>query len=133
MSARETNEPHKTERVNTVLLHGKPAPPVPRSGHWATVRAEHLKQQPTCQACGGSHFLEVHHIEPFHLHQVDRHHYPLDRELDPKNLITLCESATHNCHLWVGHLGLWSSWNPEVREDAAIWLAKVLARPMHVK
>lgn len=108
---------------------GGPNPEHPRSPQWPAVRAAHLRKEPTCRACGGKLHLEVHHIEPFHLHQVDPARFPVDRELDQTNLITLCESATHNCHLWVGHLGLWASWNTDVRADAAAWLKKVQARP----
>jgi 5-methylcytosine-specific restriction endonuclease McrA len=47
------------------------------------------------------------------------------RELDPANLMALCRS----CHLFVGHLGSWESYNPAALEDAAAWLAKIKARP----
>jgi hypothetical protein len=46
-------------------------------------------------------------------------------ELDRANLITLCRDH----HFWFGHLGSWSSWNANVREDAAIWRAKIANRP----
>ena len=96
-------------------------PSKPRSPHWHSVRAAHLKAQPECAACGGKVRLEVHHIEPYHLHP--------DRELDPANLITLCEAKGHNCHLIQGHLLDWHSFNREVRRDAASYRAKVESRP----
>jgi 5-methylcytosine-specific restriction enzyme A len=89
----------------------------PRSGHWPSVRAAYLHDHPTCEACGKAADLTVHHIVPFHIDP--------SRELDATNLITLC----HTCHLVFGHLGDYQSYNPNVREDAAAYLAKVKARP----
>ncbi len=94
-----------------------------RSGKWAGVRAAHLKLHPTCALCGGSEALEVHHRKPFHLHP--------ELELDPENLITLCESKRDgvNCHLFCGHLGNFKSLNADVETDAAQWNVKLKARP----
>lgn len=89
-----------------------------RSPRWATVAREHLRRQPECQACGDRDANHVHHIRPFHV-------VP-DSELDPTNLITLCP----RCHLFVGHLGQWSSWNAEVVADAWTWRRKIIARPV---
>lgn len=82
-----------------------------RSPEWPKVRRAYLKANPTCAACGSRLFREVHHVEPFHLHP--------ELELDPANLITLCEMPFRNHHLKVGHLGNWKNWNPNVRADAA--------------
>jgi hypothetical protein len=73
--------------------------------------------------CGGSEKLEVHHKQPFHLQP--------EFELDPDNLITLCEANKGgvNCHLFVGHLGSFKSFNPNVMADAAAWLQKLKSRP----
>lgn len=79
-----------------------------RSPSWPTVRAAHLKEHPTCWACGNDRDLEVHHVLPFHL-------FP-HLELDPHNLLTLCETIGHNCHLNVGHLGSWRRYNPTLTE-----------------
>ena len=79
-----------------------------RSSQWPRVRREHLAKEPRCRWCGGADALEVHHIVPFH---IDR-----SRELDPTNLITLCE-APAVCHLEHGHLGYWRRYNPHVRHD----------------
>lgn len=38
-----------------------------RSPQWPAVRAAHLKKEPSCQACGVTDHLEVHHIAPFHV------------------------------------------------------------------
>jgi 5-methylcytosine-specific restriction protein A len=92
-----------------------------RSGKWAAVRAEHLKNHPNCGVCGGEKNLQVHHIKAFHLHP--------DLELDPKNLISLCEAPGKNCHLIFGHLWDFKSFNANVVEDAALWSEKLKNRP----
>jgi len=95
-----------------------------RSGHWPTVRKQHLARHPVCEVCGGSVKLEVHHIRPFHLHP--------DLELSPANLVTLCEADKDgvNCHLFVGHLGNFKSFNVDVLTDATHWSEKIKARPL---
>jgi 5-methylcytosine-specific restriction protein A len=95
-----------------------------RSGRWPRVRLEHLKDHPTCAVCGGKTNIEVHHIEPFHLCP--------ERELDPTNLLTLCEAPGHNCHFIFGHLLSWRSYNPMVRADAFAWRERIEDRPSHV-
>jgi hypothetical protein len=92
---------------------------IPRSPEWPKVRAQHLKMEPTCQACGTKKNLTVHHIIPFHI--------DMSKELDHSNLITLCEE--HHCHFVFGHLDSWFSYNIHVREDAKNWLEKVKNRP----
>jgi hypothetical protein len=62
----------------------------------------------------------VHHIHPFHL-------YP-NLELEPSNLLTLCETGG-NCHIMLGHLKNWKSYNLGVRKDAEVLLQKIKARP----
>lgn len=95
-----------------------------RSSHWPTVRKHYLGMHPVCAVCGGSEKLEVHHVRPFHIHP--------DLELDPGNLITLCESnhGGVNCHLAFGHLSNFKSWNESVRDDAAAWSVKLATRPI---
>jgi hypothetical protein len=99
-------------------------PDAVRSPHWPAARATHLKEHPTCANCGGTVKLEVHHIRPFHLHP--------ELELEPTNFITLCEAGHGgvNCHLAVGHLGSFKSFNVDVASDSAAYLAKVLHRPL---
>ena len=95
-----------------------------RSTHWPTVRKEHLAKCPTCAVCGSKDNLEVHHKQPFHLNPA--------LELDPNNLITLCESKDIgglNCHLIFGHLGSFKSFNKNVEEDAAAWNDKFKNKP----
>lgn len=93
-----------------------------RSGQWPAVREAHLRAHPTCAACGRRDELNVHHVQPFHI-------FP-SLELEPGNLVTLCEGDTVSCHLAFGHLMHWRSWNPAVRGDAALFLEKVKARPV---
>ena len=90
------------------VLQGKPFSL--RSSKWFEVRDLFVKSNPTCAACGGNIKLQVHHMQPFHLHP--------ELELDSTNLITLCESGT-KCHLEIGHLGNWKNFNPNVVQDAA--------------
>lgn len=73
-----------------------------RSAKWPKVRREHLKKEPKCVCCGRPKRLDVHHLQPYHL-------FP-DRELDPKNLITLCGDGWPGCHLMLGHSGDWSEY-----------------------
>jgi 5-methylcytosine-specific restriction protein A len=92
-----------------------------RSGKWPAVEKAHLKMFPTCAACGTRKLNVVHHIRPFH---VEPH-----LELVDTNLLTLCESPAHNCHLIFGHLLCWSSWNVDAVADAAAYLEKLHDRP----
>ncbi len=81
------------------------------------MRKQHLASHPQCELCGTTEHLNVHHINPYHLNP--------DKELDPENLITLCEASPSpalrglNCHLWAGHLGNWDAFNPRVRQVTA--------------
>jgi len=102
-------------------LFGRQADPsnvtgAPRSPQWPKVRAEHLKANPACAACGGRDSLEVHHIHGF----AERP----DLELDPRNLLTLCAS---DCHLVFGHLHAWTRINPDVIADVRSYRTKVEA------
>jgi 5-methylcytosine-specific restriction endonuclease McrA len=88
-----------------------------RSPEWKEIRKLHLQNQDECQACGKKSSLEVHHIIPVH---VDKH-----LELDPSNLLTLCD----RCHLVFGHLSNYRSWNKNVVEDCCVYFNKVENRP----
>jgi hypothetical protein len=89
----------------------------PRSSCWARTRSAHLKNFPSCAACGSKKDLVVHHIEPFSLNP--------SRECDLSNTITFCPF----CHLLFGHLKSFLSYNPSVVEDASWFLDKVKERP----
>lgn len=103
-------------------IQGKAPLGATRSPQWPKVRADHLKKNPNCALCNGKASLEVHHIQPFHIKP--------ELELDPTNLITLCEAKTNgiNCHLAFGHLGNFKSANPVVVRDAGIWNKKIRTR-----
>lgn len=90
-----------------------------RSHKWPTVRKNHLKEHSACVVCGDTKKLEVHHIKPFHEHP--------ELELEPTNLLTMCESKSYGiiCHLLIGHNGSYKSINPNVVEDAAAWRKKL--------
>lgn len=78
-----------------------------RSGRWPSVRRKHLASEGTCQSCGKSHDLEVHHITPVHAG---------GDELDPTNLISFCR----DCHFVVGHACDWHAWRDDVRVVARV-------------
>lgn len=90
-----------------------------RSSKWPEVRSEHLREHPCCEACGSCLKPEVHHIVPVHLDP--------DLELDPGNLITLCDKY---CHLIFGHLMNYKSYNKNVIKDSEVYYKKVKYRPM---
>ena len=91
---------------------------IQRSSQWPKIRKEHLNSQPCCAACGSCEKPEVHHIVPYHIDP--------SKELDPNNLITLCDKY---CHFAIGHLMSYHSWNPQVIEDARVYNIKVKNRP----
>lgn len=111
------------ELINNIQdkIKGKVPSGVKRSDRWPEVRSEHLKMEPICQCCGGKNKLQVHHKKPFHLNP--------ELELNPNNLITLCEDGSHNCHILFGHLRNFKSYNPNVVEDVKTWVDKVKNRP----
>lgn len=98
-------------RTITEVAQGKPAA-FQRSTKWASVRQLFVKSHPKCMACGCRvlRLLNVHHVRPFHL-------FP-ELELNPHNLITLCEGAGCNCHFAFGHLLNWRAYNLDVAADA---------------
>jgi hypothetical protein len=101
------------------VVQGKAPISAKRSGHWPTVRKHHLEKHGECAVCGDKDKLEVHHIKPFHIHP--------ELELDPDNLITMCESKSYGiiCHLLIGHNGSYKDINPNVVEDSKAWREKL--------
>ena len=101
------------------LVQGKAPLAAKRSSHWSTVRKHHLEKNGECAVCGDKNKLEVHHIQPFHLHP--------ELELEPTNLLTMCESKSYGiiCHLLIGHNGCYKNINPNVVEDSATWKEKL--------
>jgi len=82
---------------------------IARNGAWRTTRRAILDKQPTCEACGSTKRLQVHHRQPFHLHP--------ELELKEDNLIVLCMDV-NECHLHIGHSSDFHAYNPNVSEDA---------------
>lgn len=93
---------------------------VKRSNSWPRVQSAHLKEYPVCECCGCREGLEVHHKNLVWL-------FP-DLELEPGDLITLCEKR--GCHLAMGHLYSYRSYNPDIDADIVIWNKKVKDRPV---
>jgi len=89
-----------------------------RSPKWSKVRKEFLKTNQRCAACGSDTDLEVHHIIPVHINP--------ELELNSDNFITLCGRS---CHLLMGHLMDFRSWNPSVVEDSARINLSIQNRP----
>ena len=91
-----------------------------RSPLWPAVQARHLAGHPDCAACARPGApVQVHHIFPFHFCiALGRP----DLELDPRNLITLCQSKAGvqapDHHLLVGHLASFQSANLSVSQEA---------------
>lgn len=90
-----------------------------RSPFWRSFRRQWIIQHPSCAACGRTWFLEAHHIVPINIDP--------DRELDPTNIITLCddEDSLIRCHLKFGHLNDFWKQNPNVILDSASNLLKL--------
>lgn len=87
-----------------------------RSGAWARVRAEHLRREPACIACGRDKDLEVHHIRPYAKFPELELDDGKDGTGTDGNLCTLCADP---CHLVFGHLyDFRARYNLRVREDA---------------
>jgi 5-methylcytosine-specific restriction enzyme A len=109
-------------RALQMMLFGHPADRQGRrASQWPAVRREFLLLNKTCAACGGRENLTPHHVKPFHL-------FP-ELELEPNNLIALCEGSVFNCHLFFGHLGNWGSYNEQVRRHAKLMLNARVVRP----
>lgn len=92
-----------------------------RSSKWPRIRRNFLKLYPKCAACGSKKKIQVHHITPVHMDPL--------KELDPDNLISLCDSSKKNCHFQFGHLYSFHSYNENVKEDSKVWLEKISNRP----
>lgn len=83
---------------------------VKRHRDWGKVRKEFLKTHDQCAVCGTKKKLAVHHIKPVHL-------FP-ELELELSNLITLCQSRSHNDHFIFGHLLDWCDYNDKIIDDS---------------
>ncbi len=90
---------------------------VSRSSGWAKVRKERIGRDGGCRCCGKKKLLQVHHIRPFHIRP--------ELELDIDNTITLCG----RCHLLIGHLDNWKSYNNHLAHDVKIISGRIKGRP----
>lgn len=83
------------------------------------MRNEYIKNNPRCIACleDDPKKLQVHHLIPYSL-------YP-EGEYDQENMATLCKI----CHLLLGHLKNWCSYNPTCLSDCRIMAEKIRKRP----
>lgn len=118
----------------------------PRSPAWPHVEKVVMHLHPHCAACGpdkAAKGRQVHHVLPFHYCVALGRP---DLELDPRNLIVLCETEQGdpeaNHHLLLGHLGNFKSDNVHVADDVSLfagldaaaieadprWLARKAAR-----
>ena len=105
----------------------------PRSPHWPHVEKAVLHLHKWCAACGPDKVckgLQVHHVWPFHMAVALGRP---DLELDPRNLIVLCETEHNdpeaNHHLAVGHLGNFrSAGNIHVADDAVLFAGLTAAQ-----
>ena len=100
-------------------VQGKAPKGARRSSKWRKVRAAHIKKYPCCAVCGLTSKVECHHVIPFSLAP--------DLELDPNNLVTLCENGKYGvvCHRHYGHLGNYRRANPNAKIDILTWRIKL--------
>jgi hypothetical protein len=110
-----SNKPvdHGHEEALRTIGHG-------RSSHWPTVEKKFRAVHPQCACClvKSIKHIQIHHRFPFHYCVALGRP---DLELDPRNLITLCEWPSHpspDHHLLIGHLDNFKSSNLDVAEDA---------------
>jgi 5-methylcytosine-specific restriction endonuclease McrA len=99
------------------IRHPGDHPTIRRSGSWPAFRRKHLAKR--CGICGGKKRLNLHHKLPYHLHP--------GKELDPQNVVTLCEE--NSCHLAIGHLYNYRSYIPDVDRDIRRLRLAVVNRP----
>lgn len=104
--------------IEKAKTHGKK-----RSDKWPALRRAFLKGK-VCAVCGKRKKLEAHHILPFHIDP--------SKELDPSNLLPLCEgNKTINCHLRFGHFDDFrTKYNSDVITESAKWQKRFLAKGM---
>lgn len=88
-----------------------------RSKKWRQIRREHLRKHPLCEVCGGNKKCQVHHIIPFWKDN--------SLELEPTNLITLCNRRWRRCHFIWGHFYNYRKSNPDIRENARDWQSRL--------
>lgn len=91
-------------------VEGKAGPGQKRDPRWPATRRAYLAEHPDCECCEreGPRGMSVHHLIPFWVAPT--------LELDPGNLQTYCSV----CHLLIGHLRNYRTFNPSARSMAAM-------------
>ena len=91
---------------------------IARSPGWRKVRSERIKlDRGQCRVCTKRKRLQVHHVRPFRLRP--------ELELDINNTITLCG----RCHILIGHLDNWKSFNSNLAADVQAIFNRIKFRP----
>ena len=73
---------------------------------WTKLRKQVIAERGSCQFCGNTKDLEVHHIMP-------KEHNP-SLLLEKNNLLVLCSAKGKECHLLFGHGNSFRYFNPKV-------------------
>jgi 5-methylcytosine-specific restriction enzyme A len=118
-------EPHHSKPIVDNGAKAAHAHGVKRSPLWPDVEKRHRELQPNCVCCAaGTNMttpVQVHHIIPFHFVVLLKRP---ELELDPRNLMTLCEAERHkqapNHHLLIGHFEDWQSFNQTAEADSQV-------------
>lgn len=92
---------------------------VPRASDWMQWRKQHIHT--TCDFCGTKRTL----LKPLQLHHCYPYHLDPSKEKDRNNVVTLCQP----CHIRVGHLMNFQSYNPDIKSDIEVWTKKIENRP----
>lgn len=90
-----------------------------RSPKWRTLEKKVREAAGVCAACKGNQNLQVHHVQPFHLHP--------ELELVESNLIVLC-MGKNECHLKLGHGDNFKAYNPNIATDAKAFFNSTFAQ-----
>jgi len=76
-----------------------------RDSKWRSFRKVQLVNK-KCAICDGTEGLELHHKKSFHDSP--------ELELDPDNVMVLCDNHPRNCHFIFGHLMNWRFINDDI-------------------
>jgi 5-methylcytosine-specific restriction protein A len=93
-----------------------------RDPRWKPFRNNYLVNK-RCAICDSTENLELHHKKSFHDHP--------ELELDPGNVVALCENPSRNCHFVFGHLMNWRLVNDDI--DNTIMYFQLLRKKAKMK